>query len=147
MNAAYVHLALNTFPPVLNVAALVVFALAIVWKSTPTLRAALVLVLLSGLIAIPVYLSGEEAEHLVEELEGVNDVAIHTHEDAGKWALIAHCTQGVVALGLLIWFRNREFAQWAVIVALLVTLWATAVVFRTAYLGGKIKHPETEMVR
>lgn len=147
MNSAAVHLALNTFPLVLNVAAIVVFVLAMIWKSHAVIRAALALALLSGLIAIPVYLSGEEAEHLVEDLEGVNAIAIHPHEEAAEWAYYVLLAQGVVALVALILFRARDVAGWALVVALLVTLIATAAGFRAAYMGGKIRHPETEMKR
>jgi hypothetical protein len=147
MNAAALHLALNTFPPILNVAAIVVFVLAFVWKSHAVTRAALVLAVLAALIGIPVFLSGEEAEHVVEELEGVNTIAIEAHEDAAKWAVWVLVAQGVLALAALIRFRAREVASWAFAAVLILTLIATAAVFRTAYLGGKIRHPETQMAR
>jgi hypothetical protein len=145
MNPAQVHLGLNIFPPVLNVAAIVVMLIALIWRSHAVVRASLALMLLSALFTIPVYLSGEKTEHLVEKLEGVNEAAIDPHEDAAKFAAISQGIQGGIALAVLILFRNRGLAKWAIVTSLVVSLWATSVVFRTAYLGGKIKHPETQM--
>jgi hypothetical protein len=145
MNPAQVHLALNIFPPALNIAVLFVFALALIWKSPAAMRVALALAVLSALIAIPVYLTGEPAEHLVRDLDGVNRAAMHTHEDAAEYAFIALCVQGVLALAALILYGKRDVPKWAAIVSMLVVLFATTTVFRTAYLGGKIKHPETQM--
>lgn len=147
MNPASVHLALNIFPPALNIAGLVVLALALAWKNQPVLRAALVVLLLSSLISIPVFLTGEPAEELVEELEGVNKMAIHPHEEAAESAFIVLCVQGAAALAMLIWFARRDAKKWALVVFVLLTLMATTAVFRVAYLGGKVRHPETEMAR
>ena len=143
MNPAYVHLALNIFPPVLNVAAIVVLAVGILWKSHAVLRTSCALLILSALFSIPVYLSGEQAEHLVEKLDGINEVAIHPHEEAAEWAYYILLGQGVVALAMLVAFRRRDLAQWAVAMLVLVALVSTAAVFRAAFLGGTIHHPET----
>ena len=147
MNPAAVHLALNNFPPIIDFAALIVFAIGIIWKSHPILRVALVLLVVASLTAIPVFLTGEPAEEMVEDMEGVNAVAIHPHEDAGKWAFWMTIAQGVAALLVLIVYRSRDLARWAVTVVMLLAVLATIAVFRTAYLGGKVRHPETTMTR
>lgn len=147
MNAAYVHLSLNTFPPIVNFVAVLVLVIGMAARSAPIVRVALLLLVVAALFAIPTFLSGEPTEELVERLEGVNAVAIHPHEEAGEWALIALSVEGVAALAALIAFRSRELPRWAMIGMLVLSLWGTSVVFRTAYLGGKIHHPETEMGR
>ena len=145
MNQAAIHLALNNFPPIINFAALIVLAAAIFWKSTAVMRAALILLVIAASFAIPVFLTGEPAEEIVEELEGVNEVAIHPHEDAGKWAFWLLEAQGVIALGVLLFYRTREVPKWLFALAAIILIASTLAVFRTAYLGGKIHHPETEM--
>lgn len=147
MNPAGLHLALNNFPPIIDFAALIVFAIGIFWKNHAALRVALVLLVVAALFAIPVFLSGEPAEEMVEDMEGVNAVAIHPHEDAGKWAFWMTVAQGVAALLTLIAFRSRELARWALTAVLLLSVLATIALFRTAYLGGKVRHPETMMTR
>lgn len=145
MNAAAIHLAFNHFPLILTIAAVIVLVLGAAWRSTPTVRAALVLMVIATLGTLPAYYSGEDAEHLVDRLDGVNGVAIHPHEEAGEFALIVMIVQGVAALAALIAWRSRDFPRWVLIVALVVSFVAVASIARTAYLGGKIHHPETAM--
>ncbi len=147
MNAAYLHLALNHFPPILNLAALVILASALVSRSRGVLRTSLALMLAASLFAIPVYLSGEGAEELVEKLDGVNEVAIEPHEEAAEWAFVMLCIEGAVALAALVMLRQREIPRAAVIFIVVFALATAAATLRTAYLGGKIHHPETELVR
>ena len=145
MNAASVHLAFNVFPPVLMLTALCLLAGAIFARSTATLRIALIITVAAALLTIPTYLSGEPAEHMVEELEGVNKVAIHPHEDAGKWVMIMTSISGVAALIALFILRTRPVARWMLLVLLILEGMTTVAAFRTALLGGRIRHPEVTM--
>lgn len=147
MNAAYVHLSLNNFPPIINFAAVLVLLIGMGARSAAVVRTALVLMVVAALFAVPTFLSGEPTEELVEHLDGVNAVAIHPHEEAGDWAIWVLSIEGIAALAILIAFRSRELPRWVPIAMVLVSLIGTAAVFRTAYLGGKIHHPETTMVR
>lgn len=145
MNAAYIHITLNTIPPILNVTALLILLVGLMRKNVSITRTALVLMLAVSLVAIPTYLSGEGAEDIVEKIEGVNAAAIEPHEEAGKWALITFIVQGVAVLAALIVAAKRAVPQWLTVAVLALALIATATVFRTAYLGGKIHHPETQL--
>ena len=147
MNAAGIHLALNNFPPIINFAAILVLVAGMGAKSVPVVRTALALMVLAALFAVPTFLTGEPAEELVERLEGVNSIAIHPHEEAGEFALIVLSIEGLAALAALIAYRSRELPRWLPVVMLIVCAIGTATVFRTAYLGGKIHHPETRMTR
>jgi len=53
MNAAYVHLVLNNFPPVLSLAGLCMLVGGIVSRSEPVTRAAFAVLVATVLIAIP----------------------------------------------------------------------------------------------
>ena len=141
MNAAYLHLALNNFPPVVNLVAVAILFVGVIRHSVPLTRAGLVLLLCSLVLVVPVYYSGEGAEEIVEDMQGINKIAIHPHEEAGEAAFIVLIVQGVAALAALIMINRR----WLTIVALVISLVATTAVLRTAFLGGKIHHPETEM--
>lgn len=147
MNAAGVHLALNNFPPIINFAALVVLVIGMGARSAAVVRTAFALMILAALFAVPTFLTGEPAEELVERIEGVNSIAIHPHEDAGMWALCVLSIEGIAALAALLKWRAGELPRWVPIAMLIVCLIGTATVFRTAYLGGKIHHPETRMER
>ena len=64
---------------------------------------------------------------MVEDLEGVNKVAIHPHEEAAEWAFYLFIGQGVAALAALIAFRARPLPGWAMVVVVLVLLGYLAV--------------------
>ena len=145
MNPAAIHLALNNFPPILDFAALLVLAAGLFWRSRAVVRAALALLVLASLIAIPVFLTGEPAEDLVRDMEGVTSRAIHPHEEAAEWAVWLLGAQGVLALAMLLISRTRDFPRWTLAAIALLAALATLAVFRTAYLGGHIHHPETRM--
>lgn len=146
MNAAYIHLALNNFPPFVNLVGVLLLVGGMLARSSAVVRSALAIFALAALVTVPVYLAGERAEEVVKGIEGVNAIAIHPHEEAGEWALIMLSIEGVAALAALIFFRHA-LPRWLAPVILILALLATATVFRTASLGGRIHHPETTMNR
>lgn len=142
MNAAYVHLIFNHFPPILGLAATLLLIATLFWRNDGARRAAIVLVVLTAVFTIPAFTSGEGAEELVEDLEGVNAKAIHPHEEWGEATIVLTSLAGLAAIAILVVFRARPVPAWAAAVVLLFTLSATAVAVRTALLGGRIHHPE-----
>ena len=98
---------------------------------------------LAGLLAVPVYLSGNAAEENVEDLPGVSHDVLEEHEDAGLFGLIAGIAAGLLgAVGLVLSRGTRTVARWVGISTLVIALWASAVFVRVAYLGGMIRHSE-----
>jgi hypothetical protein len=147
MNPAAIHLALNHFPPILDFAALLVLAIGLFHRNGTVVRVALMLFVLASLFTIPVFLTGQRSEDVVKDIEGVNSVAIEPHEESGEWALGMLSVQGVAALAMLFIFRGRDLARWALAVITIVAALSTATLFRTAYLGGRVHHPEAHMSR
>lgn len=142
MTAAHVHLALNHFPIIGGIIASVLVVAALVRKDRALMRAAMLAFFLVGAVAVPVYLSGEPAEEVVEGLAGVSHDAIEEHEDAAVWAFVSLGVAGALALAGLVGFRGKPLPRWygpalgAVgVAATLITLW-------TANLGGKAHHQE-----
>ncbi|HEY0141610.1 MAG TPA: hypothetical protein VGF48_11995 [Thermoanaerobaculia bacterium] len=144
-NGAQVHLALNHLPAAITAAALLVLVIGLVWRNAAVLRTSFAVMLFAALLAIPAFYSGDKAEHLVEDLERVNEMAIHPHEEAGEAAFITMLVQGGIAILLLIVFRKRPPAGWAIALIVLASLVSSAALFRASWLGGKIQHPETQM--
>lgn len=67
-------------------------------------------------VAIVVYLTGEPAEELVENLAGIPEPALEAHEDAALTATIGFGIFGAAALGMLLIFRRRARAkEWNVL--------------------------------
>ena len=149
MNPAYTHLLLNHIPIITTVIGMLLLAAAIFWRKSADLTgAALALLVLGALVAIPTYRTGEPAEKIVEDLPEVMPMAIHDHKDAAETAVWAVGLAGVAAAGGLIWlFRRGSAPSWLLIVTLVLSLVATVLLARTANLGGLIRHPEITAVQ
>ncbi|HEY3054749.1 MAG TPA: hypothetical protein VGK31_02330 [Thermoanaerobaculia bacterium] len=143
MNAAYIHLALNNFPPILNLAGLCLLIGAMATGNLAVRRVALIVLICVAVIAVPTWFAGKGAEDIVKPLQGINVPAIDPHEEAATAALILLIIEGAVAMIALIVAPRRALT----IVVLLLSIASTATVFYAARLGGRIHHPETQMRR
>lgn len=143
MNAAYVHLALNHFPLLGIGFGLLLLVAGMVQRSDVLKKAALVTLAVAGLAAGPVYLSGEPAEGVVEDLAGVSERAIESHEESALASLVAAGLLGVVALAA--WWvlrRGGVAARLLVNGALALGVVTALLLARTAQYGGRIRHTE-----
>jgi uncharacterized membrane protein len=143
MNAAQIHLALNHLPIGLVLVGVPLLIAALVRRSRDLKGAACLILVLSSLTAIPVYLSGEPAEELVEHRAGVSKQTIHDHEESAELSLI--CILALGALVVAAWLIERfkkplPPAAWLALVA--VGALNLGLFIRTAHLGGLIRHDE-----
>lgn len=145
MNAAHLHLMLNHVPVLGTLIALLLLITALVEKSADLRRAALALFVGVALMAVPVFLSGEPAEELVERLPGVTTQQIDRHEDAATQALIAVGVVGLLAIGALVATRRSARAARALTVATLAAgIVTSGFMTRAALLGGQVRHSEIQ---
>ena len=108
MNWAHVHLMLNHLPVLGTVFGLALLAWAMLRRDETLQRAALATFVLTALAAIPVFLTGEPSEEMVEHLTGTAEQAIEAHEDAAVVALVAVEVLGALAIATLLLFRKRR---------------------------------------
>jgi len=142
MNGAHLHLLFNHLPVVGMVGAAAVLAVAVASRSDDVRRLALVVLLLTGISALPAYFTGEGAEGVVKHLPGVVQDRIEEHEASGKWALGVAIVAGAFALGALVARRGKPVGRGLATAALVLALFGVAVFARTATLGGEIRHEE-----
>lgn len=142
MNGAHLHLMLNHLPVLGTVFGLGLLAYGVLGKKPALLKVSLVVFVLAALAAGAAYLTGEQAEEVVEHLAGMSEALIEPHEEAAWIALLGAGVLGVLALGGLIWFRQREVPKAFSVAALVVALAVSGWMVYTANLGGKIHHPE-----
>lgn len=147
MNAAQIHLGLNHLPVVGILFGTMILLVAMVLKNRTVRATGLALLLFASLTSVPVFLSGEPAEELVEERPGVSESDIHEHEEAGEFALVIALLTGVAAAGALATTLRPElaggrFEKPLTIATLILALAANASLLRTAHLGGLIRHEE-----
>jgi uncharacterized membrane protein len=86
MNSAHLHLLFNHVPILASAFGLVLLAWGLLRRSDPVARVGLATLVLAAVFAIPAYLTGGAAEHLVEDLPGIADATIHPHEDAALFS-------------------------------------------------------------
>ncbi|MGE0491010.1 MAG: hypothetical protein AB7S38_17515 [Vulcanimicrobiota bacterium] len=142
MDTAYLHLLLNHLPVLGVPFGLLLLGAAGLARSSDLKRAALATFALAALAAVPAYLTGEPAEEKVEHIAGVSERLIHEHEERAEISLIATSVLGMLSLGALIGWRNRELPAaplGALAVLALLTFGSLAL---TAKAGGEFRHTE-----
>lgn len=143
MNAAHIHLVLNTIPGIAIALAMAAISFGMARRSLEVVRFGILLLIGVGVLTIAVYLSGKRAINIIGNVPGVVLPNVEAHEQAGLRALIAVEICAVAALGAFVWIRQADEIPVGVTIALLVVaLAAFTVVTRTALLGGRIHHPE-----
>lgn len=150
LNLAHLHIVINHVPVILTPVALCILAYAAWRRSDAVARVALGVAAVAAVSAGGVYLTGDPAEaivtHIPDAAGATRDAVrmlVHQHQDAALWAGIIVGLLGLLALWSL-WQYRREttLPRWTVTTALVLAAFGTAVMARTAYLGGQIRHPE-----
>lgn len=142
MNGAQLHLLTNHFPVIGTFLITALLVCGLVLKNDTVIKISLGFFVFLAVMSLPAYFSGEEAEEAVEHLSGVTHHNIHEHEDASMWAIIGMEILGIVAMAGLL-FKD-QFKFLVKITAALCFL-VLFLMIRTAWLGGKIMHGETQI--
>ena len=143
MNWAHVHLIINHIPVIGIGLLILLFIVAMVRKNKGLITVALAFIILISLATIPVYLTGEPAEEVVEDMPGISEELIKEHEEQAEIAFILVEVAGGLALITLIARRYSDnLGQRLVILTLLVLIVSGGLLGWTANLGGKIHHEE-----
>jgi uncharacterized membrane protein len=134
---------LNHVPLFGGVVSLLLLLVAIWRRSDELKRVAFGMLVLSALITLPVYFTGEPAEEAVEHLPGVVGSAVDLHQDAAKIAFASMLATGAVALiSFALLGRGRIAPNWLTMGPLVMSLLTVLLMARTANLGGKVRHTE-----
>ena len=138
-----IHLALNHFPIISLLIAVIALLYGILSNKKSIVQTALVIVFFSGIVGVGVHFSGEEAEHAVASLAGTSEYFLEEHEELGETSF----TAGLILSGLsLALFLILQFTERKIRPALWLLVLCSAIVFglyfTTAAHGGKIRHVE-----
>ena len=143
MNWAHLHLLLNHIPVLGTIFGLAVLAYALFRRNDDLKRLALGTFVLVSLLALPVYFTGEPAEHVVEHAAAVSESFVKAHEAAALLSLIGVELLGLSALvGLYVSRGGGPLSAKIARTVLLVSLVTSGLMARTANLGGQIRHAE-----
>lgn len=143
IDSAQVHLALNHFPIAGIFFTLFLIAGGLLFKKRELIFSGMLIAVISGIAIIPMDLSGEGVEEIVEHKAGVTRELIHEHEEMAEKALIAFFLTTLMAIS---WFvsskKMAKFSGKIEVATLLLSIISAIVIAQTAHLGGMIRHEE-----
>lgn len=144
MNTAHWHLLLTHLPIIGTIAGTSILIAGFVLKNNSIVkRTALGVLVFSALFAIPSFLTGEGAEEVVEDLPGVAESFIETHEELGETFLIILSILGAISILTFLadWFKHKATAMLYIIV-LIASIATSVFTKQLANSGGEIRHTE-----
>ena len=143
MNQAHLHLLFNHLPILGTLFGLLILAGGFFLKNDTLKRTALGLFVLSGILVIPAYLTGEGAEEVVESLPGVTENLIEAHEDMANIFLWMVGALGVLSLATFFAdFKSRKVAPMLYTLTFVAALGSMVYAQRVGTSGGEIRHTE-----
>lgn len=143
MNQTHIHLLITHLPIIGAMLGALVLIHGISRKSNATLIAAYNVLILSAIGAGIAYITGEGAEEAVEHLQGVSEGIIEAHEDSAVLSIIALAVVGALALlGIYVTLANSGITRRVALWTLAASIIGFALVARTGYLGGQIRHAD-----
>lgn len=142
-NVAHLHIAINHIPVILIPAALVILAVGVWRRSEAVFRTGIVVAWAGVAFGLATYLSGDAAADLVMAVEKAQektlDPIVAEHDASAGWALGSAVL--VAAAGVWAW-RRKGLGREVTVPLLVLTALSSAILGRTALLGGRIRHPE-----
>jgi hypothetical protein len=145
MNAEHLHLFLNHVPTIGFGIGLGLYVIALLIKQVELRRVCFVIFFLAAALTVVTYVSGNDAREKLKETEGISDPLMQAHESAALVALVFMEITGFLSwLGLWIWGRSSRFVNWNAGLVLVFSILAFALMSQAAYIGGAIRHPETQ---
>lgn len=142
MNTAHIHLLLNHIPVLGTLLALALLGWAVARKQPSRAKDGLALLVILAVVAVVVYLTGGAAEDAVENLAGVSEGMIESHEEAALAATIVLGALGLLSLVTLWRFRARPLPRWVPMAGLAGAAVVAGMMAWTANIGGQIRHSE-----
>lgn len=143
MDYPHLHLLLNHIPILGTVFGVVLLGIGLVIKNRSVEVTALVTLAIVALLTIPAYTTGEEAEHVVEHIQGISEHELEEHEEHAELSLWLMLGAGVLAILTLISYRGMQHLRK---IFTILTLVGSSLAFLSliplALHGGKIVHSE-----
>ena len=143
MNAPHIHIALTHIPVIGIIFSGILLLIAFLTMDKKWQRVSYWFIFFVAISAIPVYLSGEPTEEIIEKLAGVSESVIEEHETIALISFIAMEALGLLSIIGLIIYRNRPMFPGSFQAGMLLFTFIIMTMFTyTAYLGGHIRHSE-----
>ena len=143
MNDAHFHLVVNHLPIIFPLVGVIILITGLIAKSEAVKRTAYLVFSIGAISAIAAMTSGEGAEEVVENINGISESFIENHEDAAKlFALLSYVLGGLSLIGLWASFRQKTFSSIVSIAVLGMAIIVLVFAKQTGTTGGEIRHDE-----
>ena len=142
MNSAHWHLLLNHFPIIGTYFSTLLLIVGIMLKSQPVKNIALGFFILTALIAIPTFLTGEGAEDVLSSIGQKNEMFIHSHEQQAQIAFWFSISIAILSFGVLLGrlaIKNNRILIFTILIAGMVN---SALIALAGNSVGQIRHTE-----
>ena len=143
MNGAHWHLVFNHLPVIIPIVGLLVMIGGLILKSEILKRAAFCIFSLGAITAILASSTGEGAEEVVEEIQGIDEKLIKIHEEAAEmFAILIYILGGLSLVGLWANWKQKSYSN---LITYVVVAYSFVVFFyakQTGTTGGEIRHTE-----
>ena len=143
MNGAHWHLVVNHLPIIFPMVGAIVMIVGLVSKSEAVKRTSLMIFVLGALASVAAMSTGEGAEEVVENIAGVTENYIKTHEEAAEtFALLSYVLGGISLVGLWASFKQKTFSSILTLSTLTLSFVVLYFAKQTGTTGGEIRHTE-----
>lgn len=143
MNGAHWHLVVNHLPIIFPIVGVIVMITGLISKSEPVKRTAFLIFIMGAFASIAAMTTGEGAEEIVENISGVSESYIKTHEETSEtFALLSYILGGISLIGLWASFKQKSISN---TITIATVVFAFVVLFfgkQTGTTGGEIRHTE-----
>lgn len=143
MNDAHFHLVVNHLPIIFPLVGVIILITGLIAKSEAVKRTAYMVFSLGAVTTIAAMTSGEGAEEVVENINGISESFIEKHEEAAElFALLSYVLGGLSLIGLWASFRQKTFSSIVSIAVLGMAFIVLVFAKQTGTTGGEIRHDE-----
>ena len=143
MNDAHYHLIVNHLPIVGLLIGILVLIAGLVFNKTEVKLTALGIFIFSAITSIAAFYTGEGAEEVVENLEGISETLTHTHEEyAETFYTLSLILGGLSLLTFILELKKIRLSKYMLIICLLMAIVGG---ISATYVGssrGDIRHIE-----
>jgi glucan phosphoethanolaminetransferase (alkaline phosphatase superfamily) len=141
MNYAHLHLVINHAPLFGLVFGFCLLMYFIRKRTEEVARIAMYTFILSAIASLVTYISGDNAQHVIENIKEVNKKVIEEHE---KLAKIANLFTIITGSASFSWFfiKNEFTKRYVAIGLTAVCLMGIGFMSKTANIGSQIRHGE-----
>ena len=143
MNDAHLHLLFNHLPIIIPIVGLLVLFVNMIVRSEIVQRVGYLILILAAIATFPAFFTGEGAEEIVENIDGITHDIIHEHEEVAEtFAILSYILGGLSLLGLWANLKRKSFSLWLGYGIFALGIVVLVFAQQTGTTGGEIRHSE-----